>query len=85
MYIKITKKHIKQGRPGEPSKCPIALSLSDKFPYSICSVYTETARIFPTQGTELNKYLLSSTAQKFVTDFDTHKKVSPATFYLKEI
>lgn len=77
MKIKVTRKHIEQGERLETRSCPIALAFKD---LGWGSVQVYTLKVYKKKKGK--KYLLPSSAIKFITKFDEGKTVRPFTFEL---
>lgn len=75
MKIQITKKHIKQGKKGRVTLCPIALACKE-CGFERVRIDAETFEIDGCSGN------LPPDAIGFVDDFDDGKPVKPFTFKL---
>lgn len=75
--IKVTDKHIKKGIDGSTTHCPISLALSDDKSLNVLAV--STGFHFCYMHTEKDTYRadLTKKARKFISDFDSGKKVKP--------
>lgn len=84
MKIKITNKHIKKGRKGEPRLCPIALAIKEQVKNidrnTIMILYASAN--FAIKGKEVHKDLPKK-ATKFIHAFDSGEEVKPFEFNLK--
>jgi hypothetical protein len=79
MRVNVTAKHIKRGKRGNPSSCPIAQALQDTEMFSSVRVYNTVARVIK-DGYNNMSSMLPKKAQQFIHDFDTKKKVKPFRF-----
>ena len=76
MKIQVTRKHIKAGKMGRMTLCPIALALKERG-FENVKITTETVEV---DGAELT---LSPSEAKFVDDFDSGKPVKPFVLHLR--
>ena len=73
MIIKVTQKHIDEGKPEDSCHCPVALAINDFFRpdidgYLHAEVFGDRVDIITT-GVE-RTYRLPDIAEEFVSDFD---------------
>ena len=76
MKLKITKKHIKEGKKKNYLSCPIAVALQERFANIVRVLGTEC-------GIGMYWYPLPLEAQNFIKKFDAGKKVVPFNFIIK--
>lgn len=74
--INVTQEDINNGKPGEPSYCPIALAAQRVIPERV-RVRTRIMNIGKYGETVVS---LPIVAVEFVEDFDAHCKVQPFSF-----
>ncbi len=78
MQIRVTRKHIKRGKPNESVNCPVALAVAEK---SHKRALVDQIDIVYRAGP--NKWYIGKTpdiAAAFIEDFDIGKQVKPFTF-----
>ena len=85
-FIKVTKKHIANGVPGDNCNCAIALALQDEYKTSDVSVEMEDGpllyvgdKILDIAGSEM-----ADDIDLFIRDFDYRDKVEPFTIKVYE-
>ena len=85
-FIKVTKKHIANGVPGDECNCPIALALQDEYKTSDVSVEVEDEPMLFI-GDKILEIATSEMADDidfFIRDFDYNNKVEPFTIQVYE-
>lgn len=77
MIIKVTKKHIKRGRPADGRQCPIALALKDAtFPNPLVR-----EKYIMIEGDYYERiFILSQSCKQFIKKFDAGGPVKPFSF-----
>jgi hypothetical protein len=84
--IKVTDYHIKHGKRGDCSYCPIALAIADVVKHSpaLDGPFWKIIQVY--DHCEINirgkRYVTSIEASKFMTSFDDMLEVSPVEFVL---
>jgi hypothetical protein len=80
--VNVTEEHIRRGKKGECSLCPIALALQDQVPYSMVSVGCNKMTYYP--DPELRgHWMVAETPEKVseaILDFDADGKMTPFSF-----
>lgn len=72
--VQVRQEHIDKGSKGDPYKCPVALALSENFPYSIVGYYYSSANF--------DCYANSEKLRRFMVSFDSGSSVKPGKFFL---
>ena len=85
MTISVTQDHIRDGRRGGCSDCPIALALADATGIALCSVgYCSYPGVFAwtpkDNGVVSDRHSLPAAVEEFILAFDQLQPVSPFTF-----
>lgn len=82
MIVKVTKKHIKEGKRRNSCECPVALAISDALDRRATVVVNHEDILFSTYDVS---YCQSSprSVQRFVKTFDDLGAVKPFAFYLE--
>lgn len=77
MRVKVTQKHIKNGKNGDREFCPIALALMDKGSQCVTVLH---------KSCYLNghSYRLPIVAREFILKFDRDQKVEPFEFNIRK-
>lgn len=78
MTIKVTKKHIREGKRGFCRQCPVALALMNATNYKRVFVSSYSWQL----GSGKQSGTLPQRAQNFIEDFDGGKNVKPFSFDL---
>lgn len=78
--IKISKKHIEKGEPGNPQSCPIACAILDRQYVDRVDVDGEYITIEDSNGGHV--YAMPARASNFVMKFDDGEEVHPFSFKL---
>jgi hypothetical protein len=86
MKVEVKQEHINRGWPGEPTGCPVFLAVQDKLPSvaEITSKYIYYWRRLSSSVRYEERFLLPSSAKKFIKKFDSGKQVEPFTFTIGE-
>lgn len=86
MKIRVTKEHIKKGKPEACSSCPVALALKEAFPeaHHTMAGPSQLGLMDEDQGfTRLWDTPLI--VREFITRFDSNKPVEPFEFELTDV
>lgn len=78
MKVKVTKKHIKKGKRGQPTGCPIALALKEQYGLKRPRVHGDQVH-FPGKSCDL-----PDKASFFIQQFDSGEKVVPFEFSIRK-
>lgn len=81
--VKITASHIKDGSPGECTKCPIALALLE-MGYGDVKVDEKSLTMIDGNGQRFT-YKIPRDASLFILDYDQDYKVGPIVFDLLDL
>ena len=83
--IKVTEKHILEGKPEEPKSCMIARAIEDQFRGEVKGAFVEDAKgISIHWNCGKKEYTAPSRIDKKINAFDEGRKVKPFEFYLTE-
>ncbi len=89
MQIKVTKKHIREGKPEDCRRCPIAhavaaaLKLNERTEYYVWVASGIEVIVSDGEGgLKESVFRLAEKARKFMEDFDQLRPVKPFTFRL---
>ena len=80
MIIKVTKKHIKEGKCGSYRNCPIALALKSK---GFTRVYVDGGDVRAHNSAGFIDANLPIRAMKFIVKFDSGRPVKPFSFRIQ--
>ena len=85
MKIRVTSKHIKAGKRGSDTSCPIALAVKETVQKSCLPKFLRSMQINVGGDVEIGHLCMEGTNKmhQFIIDFDEGKKVKPFTFSLK--
>ena len=78
--VRVTRKHIKEGKRGDALSCPIALALQDA---GVSDPLVGSDQFDGYRSKRFVSGCLTRRAQTFIERFDDKKPVKPATFRLK--
>lgn len=76
--VSVKKKDIKNGTPGDPNSCAIALAAQRKFKTDDVAVLENTMEV------EDRVFVLPKRAQNFIIKFDDELPVEPFSFKVEE-
>lgn len=81
--IHVKQKHIKAGIKGNCSFCPVALAVKEHFGNDVEMVRVGALISVHHKHRFLDTYRMSRSVERFISKFDTKKKVKPFNFFLK--
>lgn len=79
MIIRVTAKHIKEGRRGDSCRCPLALAFKDAGFDVLVSCVIRNRNTFPRTSTRNTRRSVA-----FIKAFDAERPVKPTVFRFKE-
>ncbi len=83
MLVKVTQKHIDEGKRADCYTCPIALAILDIDPKPVnVQVKYSYVMIYIEKNGKYKQYELPWEAREFISKFDNGKKVEPFEFEL---
>lgn len=79
LKVTVRKKHIEEGLPGSPKRCPIALAIKE-MGFPLVSVCTEELLTRARGAKKVVAYNVPTRAARFILNFDSGNKVRPQSF-----